>query len=219
MPIYTDWSTLTAATRLNAAERRLVTEAATLLGASFPLNEATTAALVELIASKNTYTDSEIVTAVNQMLAHFGYRISGNPGFAIDTNFDVKNANAISYFNGGLAKSLSANTNFDTGTTATIATTKWGVALLSLTSSAVATVTWFTAAGAGYATEAAAIAAMTDPGATHTLLGYVTVKAAGSTWTAGTDALTTGTGGTPANTTNYYNTSNPNNLRLGSAIS
>jgi len=31
------------------------------------------------------------------------------------------------------------------------------------------------------------------------------VQAAGITWTAGTDALAGGAGGTPATTTNYYN--------------
>jgi hypothetical protein len=168
-------------------------------------------------ATFKTVTD-EIKALINQIRNHIDYRLSGNPGFAIDTNFDVKNGNAISYFNGGLAKSLAANTNFDTGTAATIATTKWGAALLSITSGATATVTWFTNAGAGYNSEALAIAAMTDPGATQTLLGYVTVQAAGATWTAGTDALTTGTGGTPATATNYYNTSNPNNLRLGAVV-
>ena len=35
-------------------------------------------------------------------------------------------------------------------------------------------------------------------------LGYVTVQAGASLWTAGTDALTTGSGGTVAATTTYY---------------
>lgn len=160
-----------------------------------------------------------IKTLLNQLRALFHYAPLGNPGFAIDTNFDIKNANAISYLNNGTLKSLAANTNFNTGTTAAIATVKWGVAVLTLDASATATVTWFTSAGAGYATEAAAIAAITGLVATHTVLGYVTVLAAGATWTAGTDALAGGTGGTPATTTNYYNLINPNAQLLGAAVS
>jgi hypothetical protein len=158
-------------------------------------------------------------TLLNQVRSHLNYRLGGNPALAIDTNFDVKNGNAISYTNNGLWKSKSANTSWDTGTSATIATTKWGAFLVGLDASGNPVSTWFTAAGAGYASEAAAIAAITDTDATYTYLGYVTVQAAGSTWTAGTDALTTGTGGTPATTTNYYNTANPNNLRMGAAVS
>lgn len=157
-------------------------------------------------------------TQANQLRQYALYRVLGNPGLVIDTNFDVKNGTAIAYINGGTLKSLSANTNFDTGTAATIATAKWGVAVLTVTSAAATAVTWFTASGAGYASEAAAIAAITAPAATSTVVGYVTVLAAGSTWTAGTDALQGGTGGTPATTTNYYNVDNPNATVLGAAL-
>lgn len=158
-------------------------------------------------------------TLLSQVRAEQLYSALGNPGFAISTNFDVKNANAISYLNGGTLKTLSANTNFDTGTTATIATTKWNAALLTVNSLGSAVLTWANAAGgASYATEAAAIAALAAPAATDTVLGYVTVQAAGDTWTPGTDALTTGTGGTPANATNYYNSCNPNTLMIGAAV-
>lgn len=157
-------------------------------------------------------------TLVTQLRTQSLYRALGNPGFQRVSNFDVNNANAISYLNGGTLKTLSATTTFDTGTTATIATTKWGAARLSVNSSGTAVVTWFTNAGAGYASEALAIAAITAAAATDTVLGYITVQAAGSTWTAGTDALQSGTGGTPATTTNYYNSVNPNNLYVGSAV-
>lgn len=129
----------------------------------------------------------------------------GNPGFQIRSNFDIQNANAISYLNAGVLKTLAATQNFDTGSAAQIATTKWGIAVLSLDASGNPVVTWYTASGAGYASEAAAIAAASPVPATHTPLGYVTVQAAGSTWAAGTDALAGGAGGTPATTTNYYN--------------
>lgn len=158
-------------------------------------------------------------TLVNQLQAQALYRAQGNPGFAINTNFDVKNANALTYLNGGTLKTLAANTNFDTGTALTIPTTKWGAYLLSVSSAGSAVATGFNGvANAGYATEAAAIAALTAAAATDTVLGYVTIQAAGSTWTAGTDALTTGTGGTPATATNYYNSVNPNSLYVGAAL-
>lgn len=133
----------------------------------------------------------------------------GNTGFTIDTNFDIKNANAVTYSLAGVLKTISANTSFDTGTAATITATLWGIAILTYDAST-ATVTWATTSAAmGYATEAAAKAALGTitalcPASGFASLGYVTVQAGASLWTAGTDALTTGTGGTPANATNYY---------------
>lgn len=164
--------------------------------------------------------DTNLKALVNQLRFESLYCALGNPGFARNSNFDVANANAISYLNGGTLKTLSATTNFDTGTTATIATTKWNAALLTVNSSGSAVLTWANAAGgASYASEALAIAALAAPAATDTVLGYVTVQAAGITWTPGTDALQGGTGGTPATTTNYYNSCNPNTLMIGAAIS
>lgn len=135
----------------------------------------------------------------------------GNPAFAIDTNFDIKNANAITYSVGGVLETLGANTNFNTGTAATITATLWGIAILTTITGGTTSVTWATTSAAmGYATEAAAIAALGTitslcPTAASSSLGYVTVQAGASLWTAGTDALETGTGGTVANATNYYN--------------
>lgn len=158
-------------------------------------------------------------TLVNQLQVQSLYRALGNPAFQIRSNFDVQNANAISYINGGTLKTLAATAAFDTGTAATIATTKWGAAILSVNSSGTGVVTWASGSQMTYASEAAAIAALTAVTATDTVLGYITVQAAGSTWTAGTDALQGGTGGTPATTTNYYNSVNPNSLYVGSAVS
>ncbi|HEX7123820.1 MAG TPA: hypothetical protein VF178_15695, partial [Gemmatimonadaceae bacterium] len=130
-------------------------------------------------------------------------------GFVIDTNFDIKNGNAITYSLAGVLKSLSANTSFDTGTTAVIAADKWGIAILT-EDGTTAAVTW-AAASIGYATEALAIAALGRistliPTSAQAALGYVTVQtASGQTWTAGTDALEGGTGGNPSADTNYYN--------------
>lgn len=175
----------------------------------------TAAAQVDAVAPRGSLL-RQVTAQVQDFLAEVDqyllYQPLGNPGFAIDTNFDVKNGNAISYLNGGTLKTLSANTSFNTGTTKVITADKWGAALLSVSSSGTATVTY--ASGNAYATEAAAIAGLTSPGATHTLLGYVTILTGnGATWTAGTDALQGGVGGTAATTTTYYNAVNPNGLR------
>ena len=152
----------------------------------------------------------DFVAEVDQYLL---YQPLGNPGFVIDTNFDVKNGAAIDYLNAGTLKTLAADTSFNTGTAKILTANKWGAALLSLTDAGAATVTY--ASGAAYDTEAAAIAALTVPAATHTLLGYVTILTGTDvTWTAGTDALEGGTGGTAATTTNYYNAISPNGLRF-----
>lgn len=202
-----------------AATRRLKSAADTLLGASHDMGVVRDAVLAELAEAANTYTPTELVTMINQLRFLELYKPLGNPTFAIDTNFDIKNTEPISYLNGGTLKTLADNTSFNTGTTATIATAKWGAALLTVNASGTGVVTWFTASGAGYASEALAIAAITIGAATETPMGYATVLAAGSTWTAGTDALQGGTGGTPATTTNYYNSLNPNAVYLGAAVS
>jgi len=138
---------------------------------------------------------------VNQLRRQTLYQGLGNPGFARNSNFDVANANAISYSNGGVIKTLSATTNFDTGTSKTITASLWGAGLLYVTSGGTATVGW---ASGSFATEALAIAALAEV-STGTTLGYFTVQAHASGFTAGTDALTGGTGGNVATATNYYN--------------
>lgn len=152
-------------------------------------------------------------TIVDQLRSAQLYNAFGNPGFAIDTNFDVKNATAVYYTNGGTLKTLAANTSFDTGTSKTITGSQWSAATLSVNSSGTGVVTW---AASSYASEAAAIAALVAVPATNTPLGYVTVNAHASGFTAGTDALTTGTGGNVATATNYYNSINPNAVQIGS---
>lgn len=152
----------------------------------------------------------ELASALNQLILN---QILGNPAFARNANFDVANANALSYRNAGVLKTLGATTNFDTGTAKTIPTVRWAAGLLSISAAGAGVVTWGTG---DYASEALAIAALknlTNPSAGanpalpagNTPAGYITVLAAGVTWTAGTDALAGGAGGTPATTTNYYN--------------
>ncbi len=173
----------------------------------------------ELQANHDTFkgVSDDSKALLNQIRTHALYGALGNPGFAIDTNFDVKNATAIYYKNLGTLKTLSANTSFDTGTSKVLTASKWGAALLSISATGTAVLTY--ASGGAYASEAAAIAALPACAATETPVGYVTILAPAQGWTAGTDALTTGTGGNPATTTNYYNSVNPNLLMIGSAVS
>lgn len=136
-------------------------------------------------------------------------RAYGNPTFAIDTNFDVKNTEPIDFMADGVFYTLGDNTSFNTGTAAVIAADCWGICILTHDGTT-ATLTWASTA-MSYATEAAAIAALGKmttlyPTAGFACLGYVTVlTASGQTWTAGTDALEGGSGGNPSDDTNYYN--------------
>ena len=160
---------------------------------------------------------NELKTLVNQLRQAMLYHPLGNPTFAIDTNFDVKSTEPISYINGGTIKTLADNANFDTGTAKTITASLWSSALLTVNSSGTGVVTW---AASSCASEALAIAALpASPAATSTVVGYITVNAHGSGFTAGTDALTTGTGGNVATATNYYNSINGNSAFIGAAAS
>ena len=213
MAIYT-WD---AATKNATATSRLVEQAATLLGATLPsASEMREAVLAELVAQANTYTYTEVVTLLNQLRSARLYGALGNPGLQRVSNFDVNNANALSYTNGGTLKTFGATTTFDTGTTKTIPTTKWAAFLCTINASGTAVVTW---TASSYGSEALAIAALAMPDATSTPIGYVTVQAHASGFTAGTDALNGGTGGNVAAATTYYNSINPNSLILGSAVS
>jgi hypothetical protein len=140
-----------------------------------------------------------------------GRLFSGNPGLQISTNFDVETANACEVSINSTIYSVSAGAVADTGTSATIAASKWGVFLVHSDVSGNLTTTWETNSGAGYDNEAAGAAARTGLESNKAPIGYVTVQASGSGFTAGTDALAGGTGGNPATTTNYYNSSNAAN--------
>ena len=179
--------------------------------------DAARTAIIELIDDHDTNQThmTNLKTLLNQGRQVFLYGVSGNPGFAIDTNFDIKNGTAVYYTNGGTLKTLAANTNFNTGTAKTIASSQWAAAVLSVDASGNGVVTWT----ADAASEAAAIALIAAPTATETLMGYATVQAHASGFTAGTDALATGTGGNVATTTTYYNTINANTVMIGAAVS
>lgn len=148
--------------------------------------------------------DTNVKTLLNNLRTFLLNRVISYPGFAIKSNFDVQNANRIDYVIAGTFYSLAAAQTFDTGTSQVIAADKWSAALLSVNTSSAAVVTWSATLNA--ATEAAAIAALPAVPANNLAIGYITVlTGSGVTWTAGTDALASGTGGTPATTTNYYN--------------
>lgn len=151
----------------------------------------------------------DVVLSFNRQLTFINNSAQTSAGLAINSNFDVKNANAITVTVGGVQKALSANTNFDTGTAATIGASQWGICILTWDGTT-ATLTWSqTASAQTYASEALAIAALRTSTfsvpAGFATIGYVTVHSDTEGWTAGTDALTTGTGGNPAVATNYYN--------------
>lgn len=156
---------------------------------------------------------------VNGLRTHVMNQVLNNPVFTLVSNFDVKNDEAIQYLNGGVLKTpIAADQTWNTGTAQIIAIDKWSSALLSIAANATLTVTWSETLDA--ASEAAAIAALPAIPAGHTPAGYITVKTGdGVTWTAGTDALKTGTGGTPAAETNYYNSVNPDAMVIPAAFS
>jgi len=131
--------------------------------------------------------------------------VDGDPALAIASNFDVQSANSVDVTIESTKSAVAAGT-WDTGTSATFPAGKWGVALLS-TDGATPTrvVTWATNSGSGYDSEDDAIAMCPVTPDDEAAVGMVTVQAhAGNSFTAGTDALTGGTGGNVAQTTNYY---------------
>ena len=75
--------------------------------------------------------------------------------------------------------------------------------------------------GTGQTTEALAITdALTNvlKSANKARIGYITVQAAAAnTWTPGTDGLALGSGGNPAQATNFYNIASPWDLATDSA--
>lgn len=130
-----------------------------------------------------------------------------SPVLAIDTNFDVKNTETIVFVAQGVKYTLGDNTSFDTGTTKVLTAAKWGAFMCEAITSSTGSVQW---AASEYASEALALAAAKalTPTASKCPIGFVTVLAHASGFTAGTDALTTGSGGNVATTTTYYDLAN-----------
>jgi len=129
------------------------------------------------------------------------YYVATSPALAIDTNFDVKNTETTTFVAAGVYYTLTDNTSCDTGTTKTIAASQWGAFMVEAVNASTLTCTW---AAADYASEALALAAAKAlTPSVGAVIGFVTVNAHASGYTAGTDALTTGTGGNIATATNY----------------
>lgn len=128
--------------------------------------------------------------------------VLGNPGLAIDTNFDIQAVNAFDVVFGGAYFTVASGADFDTGAAKDITIDFWAACLLSVDADGTEYLQWATEA----ASEAAAIDqldALTPTG--EVVVGYVTVQTnSGTNWVAGTDALFGGTGGDVADATNYY---------------
>jgi hypothetical protein len=105
--------------------------------------------------------------------------------------------NGVSYYK------AAANTAF-TATDHDVATgSKWASYRISVGTSGTITIT--ISAANDYDTEALAIAAVPAVPSGECDMGYITIQStSGAIWDATTDALTGGTGGTPAEATNYY---------------
>jgi len=126
----------------------------------------------------------------------------------ISTNMDVQNGDAFTITAGGVRVQVATDIVFDTGTDTVIATNAyWAAGIVSID---VDGTTGYVDWGAEAVSEAAAIALLSAVTATgDVVIGYFTVNAAsGQDWVAGTDAITTGTGGQVAAATNYYNIPN-----------
>lgn len=156
-------------------------------------------------------TARDLLINYNAQIQYERNSVKDNPTFAIDTNFDIKNTEPATFSHNGVLKTLADNTSWNTGTAAVIAANKWGIAVLLHTGSATSLV-WAHPTAMSYASEALAIAALgristlMPSAAAPVAMGYVTVlTGADVTWTAGTDALEGGAGGTASADTNYYN--------------
>ncbi len=155
-----------------------------------------------------------VVTDINTLQAKLlhrsqNYRLDAtDPVLAISTNFDVKNTETIPFVCLGVNYTLGDNTVADTGTSKVLTGAKWGAFAYEASTASAAVATWVMGE---YASEALALAAAKAmaPTTGKTTIGYVTVLAHASGFTAGTDALTTGSGGNVATTTNYYGLSSP----------
>lgn len=138
-----------------------------------------------------------------QLAVTDGAFVFGNPGLAIDTNFDIQAANAFDIVKGGKLYTVASGADFDTGTAKDITINQWAACLLSVDIDGTPYLQW----AAEAATEANAIDALdalTPTG--DVVIGYVTVKTKTDVnWVAGTDALQGGTGGDVSSDTNYYN--------------
>lgn len=156
---------------------------------------------------QNVVSSNFMLYAMNNLLAAIaGQEVPITTGaLGIGTTVTLATGAQVIYVDGVYA-SVAAQTGQAFGSLGTIPASTWGLILVQRV--AAGTTTFVSAAAnytTGYASEAAAIAAIPAPTAARVPIGFVTVLASASGWVAGTDALAGGTGGNPATTTNYYN--------------
>lgn len=168
--------------------------------------------------SKTVVTD--IKTLANELRTQELTRCVTSPNFEIDSNYDIKNGDAFDIIVGGVLKTIATDQNFDTGTSEQIATdTYFAAAILSIDFNGTTYVEW----GLEAADASTALGNLDVVNATGTVIcGTVVVEAkggAGENWVAGTDALTTGTGGDIANSTVYANDQYVGDAVMGAAVS
>ncbi len=137
------------------------------------------------------------------------YGLGANSGTdrMLRASTDTQLATAAMVINVAGIRAIKAATATGTtfGALGTIPTGTWG--LIAVDAVLAGTITYVSAAASyttGYATEAAAIAAMPPRTTLKSRVGYLTILAASPGWVAATDALAGGSSGTPATTTNYY---------------
>ena len=195
---------------VDSVVHRLVTEHGNILTDLETLRVAVSAGGVTLVneLADDHATNKALLDEALSKLAYLVHRdqnrpVAGtNPVFAISTNFDVANTETCTFLAAGVPYTLGDNTVCDTGTAKTIAASQWAAFVIDASDATTLTGTWT----ATVASEALAIAAAKAlPFVADTCrLGYVTVNAHASGFTAGTDALTGGAGGNVATATNYY---------------
>lgn len=121
----------------------------------------------------------------------------------------------------GVPVSVAAATNQALSASSALPAGLWTCVGVDAVAAGTITFVYSSTIGTGQATEALAIAdALTNvtKTATKARIGYFTVQAAAAaTWTAGTDGLQGGSGGTPAQSTNYYPIASPWQLTADAA--
>lgn len=121
----------------------------------------------------------------------------------------------------GVPVSVAAAANTSLSAATALPAGLWTCVGIDAVAAGTITFVYSTNIGTGSATEALAITdALTNVGKTanKARVGYFTVQAAAAaTWTAGTDGLAGGSGGTPAQTTNYYPIASPWQLTADTA--
>ncbi|TET41447.1 MAG: hypothetical protein E3J60_04650 [Dehalococcoidia bacterium] len=138
----------------------------------------------------------------------------GNPTLAKNSShFDIDNSTAYDFVIAGVLYTDAVNGVCDTGTAQHMTSGLFNVVLISVATTGALTGTW-PSGTTGYVSEAEAIAHLPAIPSGECAIGYVTIQAGAATWTAGTDALYGGTGGTVAAATTYYNLMGVNNLDL-----